>query len=64
MARTTRKTVPTARELVEQRAHELFTARGGEHGADLDDWLEAERQLQAKATTPTRPVRKRATPTG
>jgi HSP20 family molecular chaperone IbpA len=27
------------------RAHELFTARGQEHGHDLDDWLQAESEL-------------------
>jgi hypothetical protein len=30
------------------RAHELFQARGGDHGRDLDDWLQAERELSAK----------------
>ena len=27
------------------RAYELFLARGGEHGRDIDDWLEAEREV-------------------
>jgi hypothetical protein len=27
------------------RAYELFQRRGGEAGHDLEDWLEAERQL-------------------
>jgi hypothetical protein len=27
------------------RAYELFLARGGAHGRDLDDWLEAEREI-------------------
>ena len=27
------------------RAHEIYQARGGSHGADLDDWLQAEREL-------------------
>ena len=26
-------------------AYELFERRGGTHGAELDDWLQAERQL-------------------
>jgi hypothetical protein len=34
-------------DAVASRAHELFQARGGLHGHDLDDWLEAERQLGA-----------------
>jgi DUF2934 family protein len=32
-------------ETIARRAHELFQARGGLHGHDLDDWLEAERQI-------------------
>ena len=34
-----------ARGLVEQRAYERFVARGGMHGSDLEDWLEAERDV-------------------
>jgi hypothetical protein len=34
-------------EAIARRAHELFQARGGQHGHDLDDWLEAERQIGA-----------------
>jgi HSP20 family molecular chaperone IbpA len=30
---------------VRERAFALFHSRGGAHGNDLDDWLEAERQL-------------------
>jgi hypothetical protein len=37
-------------EDVARRAYELFLARGGEHGRDMDDWLEAERQLAANGT--------------
>jgi hypothetical protein len=32
-------------EAVEQRAYELFLARGGTHGHDWNDWFAAERQL-------------------
>jgi hypothetical protein len=32
---------------VAQRAYELFLARGREDGHDVEDWLEAERQLEA-----------------
>jgi hypothetical protein len=39
-------------EAIAGRAYELFKARGGLHGHDLDDWLEAERQIGAvKPTT-------------
>jgi hypothetical protein len=35
-----------SREAIAQRAHQLFLSRGGVHGHDLDDWLEAERQIR------------------
>ena len=37
-------TNPT-REEIEREAYFLFIARDCQHGADLDDWLQAERQL-------------------
>jgi len=30
---------------ISRRAYELFLERGGADGADLDDWLRAEREL-------------------
>ena len=36
---------PTAAAVAE-RAYERFLMRGQEHGKDLDDWLEAERELR------------------
>jgi hypothetical protein len=35
--------IPT--EDISRRAYELFLERGGAHGADIDDWLRAEREL-------------------
>ena len=32
-------------EAIAQRAFELFLARGEQHGHDLDDWLQAEREF-------------------
>lgn len=32
-------------EQIQQRAYELFLERGCEHGRDIEDWLEAEREL-------------------
>ncbi len=32
-------------EAIGRRAYELFEARGREHGHDLEDWLDAEREL-------------------
>jgi Protein of unknown function (DUF2934) len=37
-----------ARERIEARAHELYRARGGEEGHDLDDWLRAEAELRGQ----------------
>ena len=34
---------------IEQRAYELFLARGRAEGHDVGDWLEAERQLKAES---------------
>jgi hypothetical protein len=32
--------------VIARRAYELYTARGREHGHDVDDWLQAERELR------------------
>ena len=31
---------------IARRAYELYERRGGHHGQDVDDWLQAERELQ------------------
>ena len=31
-----------------KRAHAIYQARGGEHGKALDDWLQAEREVDAE----------------
>ena len=33
---------------IRQRAFEIHIERGGIHGCDLDDWLQAERELRDK----------------
>jgi len=33
---------------IRRRAFEIHVERGGIHGCDLDDWLQAERELQQK----------------
>ena len=35
-----------ARAEIESRAYEIYLARGGEHGYDQDDWLQAEREFK------------------
>jgi hypothetical protein len=38
---------PTVEE-IRIRAYEIYLARGAEPGRELDDWLEAERELRAR----------------
>jgi len=33
-------------DAIRSRAYQLYEARGGEPGADMDDWLRAERELR------------------
>ena len=35
-------------EEIKQRAYEMHVARGGMPGFELDDWLNAEREIKAK----------------
>jgi hypothetical protein len=34
---------------IRMRAYQRYLERGGGHGADFDDWLEAERELRQKS---------------
>ena len=43
-------------DAVARRAYEIYQNRGGNDGADLDDWLEAERQLKPGPSDVTGPV--------
>ncbi len=44
---STRQGGPT-REQISRRAYEIYLARGGTHGYDIEDWLKAERELRGK----------------
>jgi len=35
---------------IAQAAYHRYLNRGGQHGADFDDWVEAERELRARRT--------------
>jgi DUF2934 family protein len=35
-------------DAIAARAYELYLARGGESGFELDDWLQAEREISAR----------------
>jgi hypothetical protein len=36
------------REAIARRAYEIYTARGGTDGYDIEDWLQAERELSGR----------------
>jgi outer membrane protein TolC len=38
-------------ERISRRAYELYEQRGRQEGRDLEDWLDAERQLVAASST-------------
>lgn len=42
------------RDRVAMRAYELYMARGASHGADIEDWLAAERQFESAEVSGTR----------
>jgi hypothetical protein len=39
---------PLSTEKIRQRAFEIHIERGGIHGCDLDDWVQAEKELTEK----------------
>ena len=39
---------PSRLARIAQRAHEIYDGRGGQDGKDLDDWLQAEREIDAE----------------
>jgi len=47
VAEESRNNGPTLAE-IRERAFEIHIERGGIHGCDLDDWLQAQRELQEK----------------
>ena len=34
-------------EMISKRAYEIHVSRGGDHGRDIEDWLQAEREVLA-----------------
>ncbi len=37
-----------AREEIERRAYEIYLERGGTEGCEMEDWLQAERELRQR----------------
>jgi hypothetical protein len=46
------------REMIEQRAYELFLNRGGVHGYHMEDWLQAEKEITGGRTENISPQKK------
>lgn len=46
-------------EAIRRRAYELHVEGGGAHGRDMDDWLEAEREIQAEHHFPAARTRRK-----
>ena len=47
--RETRSDSSGSRERIAARAYELYLKRGGAHGRETEDWLEAERELSGSS---------------
>ena len=54
------RTSPMTIDDVARRAYEIFLTRGGGDGHDLEDWLQAETELLAQASTGQSIQRERA----
>ena len=48
--------VPTGEE-IELRAYQIYIERGGAHGQDVEDWVQAERELVEKYAKPVQKVK-------
>jgi hypothetical protein len=40
--------IPPVDEQVRLRAYAIYLERGGQHGSELDDWLQAEREIRGE----------------
>ncbi len=49
--REPRREEGATREQIARRAHEIYLARGGGEGRDVEDWLDAEAELLEKKTS-------------
>jgi hypothetical protein len=41
-----------SRDEIEKKAYEIYERRGGQNGTDVEDWVEAERELNEPAREP------------
>jgi len=47
--KTVRTAAPPTEQQIAARAHQIFLERGGAPGFELEDWLQAERELKGVA---------------
>lgn len=59
-AETTAITGSISQSDIARRAFELYCSRGGQHGSDVEDWLQAERELSSAVPSRRRSTRKAA----
>jgi Protein of unknown function (DUF2934) len=59
-AETTAITGSISQTDIARRAFELYCSRGGQHGSDVEDWLQAERELSSAVPSRRRSTRKAA----
>jgi hypothetical protein len=45
---TNQDSTRSTEDRIRERAYERYQERGGEHGRDTDDWLEAEREVEGE----------------
>ena len=57
------KSAPTTEE-IRRRAYAIQIERGGFHGCDMDDWWQAERELQKKCNKNSGAVTRKTKPEG
>jgi hypothetical protein len=57
MAPAPNESAPVSVADVAQRAYDLYLARGREPGHDVEDWLQAERDLRGAGTVLTQDLR-------
>jgi len=52
----------TKESKIAERAYYKYLKRGGEHGQDMNDWLEAEKEVAKGKNTTKKSVTKKPTP--
>jgi hypothetical protein len=58
MAKLTLTKPEPTHDQIANRAFEIYVSRGAEHGHDVGDWVEAERQLKVELQPKKRAVRR------